>query len=116
MNAIATTARRDPAFADALRKAEAERELTLVRKIQEAAGEKNGWKAAAWLLERRYPDRYAARRAATMTREQVGIVLNQFAEILCRGISNRNDRLKVGAHLLRLTESLSGDAAGEQGR
>lgn len=40
-----------------LKKADAEREAALVTRIMRASD--NTWQAAAWLLERRYPDRYA---------------------------------------------------------
>lgn len=40
-----------------LKKADAEREAALVARIMRASNDT--WQAAAWLLERRYPDRYA---------------------------------------------------------
>lgn len=40
-----------------LKKADAEREAALVTRIMRASDDT--WQAAAWLLERRYPDRYA---------------------------------------------------------
>lgn len=40
-----------------LKKADAEREEALVTRIMRASDDT--WQAAAWLLERRYPDRYA---------------------------------------------------------
>lgn len=41
----------------AMKKADAEREAALVTRIMRASDD--SWQAAAWLLERRYPDRYA---------------------------------------------------------
>ena len=41
----------------AMKKADAEREAALVTRIMRASDDT--WQAAAWLLERRYPDRYA---------------------------------------------------------
>ena len=41
----------------ALKKADAEREAALVMRIMRASDDT--WQAAAWLLERRYPERYA---------------------------------------------------------
>ena len=40
-----------------LKKADAEREAALVSRIMRASDDT--WQAAAWLLERRYPERYA---------------------------------------------------------
>ena len=41
----------------AMKKADAEREAALVTRIMRASDDT--WQAAAWLLERKYPDRYA---------------------------------------------------------
>jgi transposase len=62
----AGTARRDAPyrrFRAAVERAQAEGEATLVTRIQKAAA--NGsWQAAAWLLERRYPERYTKPKVA----------------------------------------------------
>lgn len=48
------------ALGESLKKAEADYKRTLLTTIREAALRKNGqWTAAAWLLERKYPDEYA---------------------------------------------------------
>lgn len=48
------------ALGESLKKAEADYKRTLLTTIREAATKKNGqWTAAAWLLERKYPDEYA---------------------------------------------------------
>jgi hypothetical protein len=49
----------DPQFADRLRRAEQERDLTAVGRIHNA-GEKS-WRAAAWLLERNAPEDFSLR-------------------------------------------------------
>lgn len=45
---------------DALKKAEADAEVTCIARIREAATG-GQWQAAAWLLERRHPERWARR-------------------------------------------------------
>ena len=48
------------ALSESLKKAEAEYKRTLLATIREAAMKRNGqWTAAAWLLERKYPEEYA---------------------------------------------------------
>lgn len=48
------------ALSESLKKAEAEYKRTLLAAIREAAMRRNGqWTAAAWLLERKYPEEYA---------------------------------------------------------
>ncbi|MBM3268913.1 MAG: helix-turn-helix domain-containing protein [Candidatus Sericytochromatia bacterium] len=46
-------------FSDTLKKAEADLEAKALAHILEAAGK--SWQAAAWLLERRFPDRWGRR-------------------------------------------------------
>lgn len=46
-----------PEFADAFKTAEGEASVGWLRKIEEAA-DGGAWQAAAWKLERRYPDEY----------------------------------------------------------
>lgn len=48
-------------FVHALKKAEIEGETECLRLIKAAAQEPRHWQASAWLLERRYPDRYGKR-------------------------------------------------------
>jgi hypothetical protein len=55
---IANTARRDPAFADQLARAELAVEVAHLRNVQQAAKDKRHWKASVWVLERLFPERY----------------------------------------------------------
>lgn len=106
------TARRDPEFGIAMRQAEAQQEVSLVAHIRRASKDPHGWRAAAWLLQRMFPDRYA-RRADTMTHQQVAGILAQFADILTRGIRDAEDRTRVGNDLRQLTSILVAEGAGE---
>lgn len=50
------------AFSEALKKAEARHKAALLTSIRDAAlGDSRNWTAAAWLLERKYPQEYAKR-------------------------------------------------------
>ncbi len=55
------TARRDPEFAKRLRQLEGKSELALLHSVQVAAKDEKNWRAAAWALERLFPDRYSRR-------------------------------------------------------
>ena len=59
-------------FWDALKKAEAELVIELVQRIN-AAAERGTWQAAAWTLERRYPEIYSthAKELAALRKEVV---------------------------------------------
>lgn len=60
------------AFARAFRDAEADMEIWAIEQI---AAKTKGWQAIAWLLERRWPDRYSAR--ALISHEHTGKVQHQ---------------------------------------
>lgn len=112
-NTIVNTARREPEFAAALLQAEARQEVALMSRIHTASKRTDGWRAAAWLLQHTRPD-YYARRANTMTHDQVAGILAQFAEIVSRGIRDSKDRARVGNDLRLLTSALANEATGEQ--
>ncbi len=59
-------------FWDALKKAEAEMVIELVQRIN-AAAERGTWQAAAWTLERRYPEEFSThgRELAALRKEVV---------------------------------------------
>lgn len=79
---IRNTALRDPQFAEALARAEAQSEISCLTNVRKAAKKEQYWRAAAWVLERRYPEDYALRRPGTVTVEQMIDVLKQVADIL----------------------------------
>jgi len=60
----------------------AESEAVLVVRIARAA-ERGSWRAAAWLLERRYPERWARPADRPLAREPVG--KDPFADIVATG-------------------------------
>lgn len=49
-------------FSDALKTAEAQGALNLLERIQSASEDPKYWPAAAWILERRYPETYGKQR------------------------------------------------------
>ncbi len=55
-------------FLDAIKRAEAEGEARLVGTVSAAMG--THWQAAAWMLERRFPDRWGRRAAISPNAEQ----------------------------------------------
>jgi hypothetical protein len=56
--------KRDPDFKEQLRRSELYAQLSPLRAMQKAAA--THWQAAAWFLERAYPERFARRAAATL--------------------------------------------------
>lgn len=79
---IRRTALRDTAFAEAVARAESQSEITCLTNVRKAGKKEQYWRAAAWVLERRYPEEYALRKPGTVTVEQMLDVLKQIADIL----------------------------------
>ena len=103
---IRNTAQRDAAFAIELRKAEAQPQVYHLRNIHQAAADARHWRAAAWVLERKYPDHFGVRRAKTVTVEQVRVAFEHFASIVCEEITDADCRRRVLGRLKRLSQSL----------
>jgi hypothetical protein len=83
---IQNTADRDPKFAEKLRHAENQAELTWLKNINTAAKKEQYWRAAAWALEHIKPEQYAKRHPNVITVEQISQLLSQFAQIVSEEI------------------------------
>ena len=92
---ITRTARRDERFRHELEKAESDFELMLVGRIQQAASESRNWRAAAWLLERKLPNRYRPRRPDVVTPEQMEEMLTTLADFLTARVTDPRARAAV---------------------
>jgi ribosomal protein L18E len=93
---IQNTAERDPKFAEELGKARSNAELGLVKNIRNAAKKEQYWRAAAWALERGFPEKYARRGPDVITVEQIGLLLTKFSAIIVQDLPEpgRKDILK----------------------
>lgn len=89
VSTIRRTANRDPAFALQLRRAVSDNELGLLRHIHNAAKKEQYWRAAAWALERGFPEQYARRGPDVITVDQIGTLLAQIADIVAQEIPER---------------------------
>lgn len=103
---IRNTAGRDENFALALEQAESRDEIAHLANINKAAQEGRYWRAAAWALERKYPDRYAQRDPRVFSIEQVSQVLAQFADVILEEVPNPAQRKHILARLTDLTTGL----------
>lgn len=113
---IRRAAQHDSEFAKSLRQAEPGQEVQHLTLIKDAA--KKYWKASAWLLERKHPDRYGSRKPNTVTPQQLSEVLNQFAAIVGEEVPvakyrrNMIERLeKLAAGLRAASEAPDGSGA-----
>lgn len=89
---ITRTALRDPDFAVQLARAEQMAEVNLLRAVQKAAKEPKHWRAAAWLLERRNPEDFAARQPSVVTSVQIADFIGQIVELIDDELPHENYR------------------------
>lgn len=98
--------RHDPEFAKQVARSEEQSELFFIKRIRNAAEKEQYWRAAAWALERRLPNRYAARGAHTVTFEQVIRLMSEIAEIVAGEIQDAKTRINVVRRLQKMTSAL----------
>ncbi len=82
-------------FATQIAKAEEDSEVYFINKIRQAANKEQYWRAAAWALERRCPNRYAARGAGALSMDQVQNLVSRLAEIVVQEIPGGHERRRL---------------------
>jgi hypothetical protein len=92
---IQRTAERDPKFAEKIQRAKCNAEIGLVKNIRNAAKKEQYWRAAAWALERGFPEKYARRGPDVITAEQLAQILGQFAERITQLVPNEKSRKNI---------------------
>ena len=102
---IRRTAQRDSAFDEQLRHAENQHEFTYLKNIQQAATKPQYWRAAAWVLERIFPQKYARRGPDVITVDQIKQVLTQLVDVIIQEVPARY-RKNILKRFDSLTKSL----------
>ncbi len=92
---IRNEAERNPKFAEQMRQAKGNMELGLIRNIRNAAKKEQYWRAAAWALERCFPERYARRGPDVITADQLAEILSQFADRIMQLMPDRDRKALV---------------------
>src|SRR3954451_6770488 len=72
---IRREADRNPAFAEQLRNSEAYAQVSPLKAMQQAAG--THWRAAAWMLERAFPDRFSRPEPGAFGARQARQLMNE---------------------------------------
>jgi len=91
-------------FAEQVAKAEEGIELFYLSRIRSAASKEQHWRAAAWVLERRMPDRYGTKKAESLTAEKVQKFMTSCLQIIADELPDEEQRTKI---LNRLTEEIT---------
>jgi len=94
----------NPEFAEAVAKAEEASEIFYLSCIRRAALKEQYWRAAAWVLECRLPNRYGPQKAESLTAEQVQKFLEACVQIIAEEVSDEELRSRI---LNRLTDTLA---------
>ena len=106
---ITRTAARDPEFAAQLARAEGNAETEALSLIRKAAHKECYWRAAAWLLERKNPADFAARKPDVMTPEQLRRVLASLATLILQDLSEEKlEQVLLALDQVRLDEEPGG--------
>ena len=103
---IDRTARRNPRFLSDLRKAESSQEVSLMQRIRDAAALPQHWRAAAWALERKFPDRFGVRRPHTLTIAELRPLIRQFADILIQEVKSHAARRRIRCRMHALLKDM----------
>jgi transposase len=103
---IYRAARRDPDFKQQLRQAKGHMEVLQLKYIADAGQSKSNWRAAAWLLERKFPSRYGRRSPDVATVEQISRVLVSFAELIAAEIPDAGLRQQILNRLKEVAQHL----------
>jgi hypothetical protein len=80
VDTIRREARRNPEFQDQLSRSEMYAQLSPLRAMQHACA--THWRAAAWFLERAFPDRFARRDPTAFGPQQARRLLNEVLDII----------------------------------
>ncbi len=98
--------KQDEKFAEEIRIAEERSEIFFLEKIRKAANKEQYWRAAAWALERRCPNRYAARGAQSLSEEQVLQLVSDLTEIVVPEVQNAAERRRILQKVKKLIRTL----------
>jgi hypothetical protein len=94
----------NPEFAEQVAKAEEGIELFYLSRIRSASLKEQYWRAAAWVLERRLPDRYGTKKPENLTADEVKKFMTSCLQIIADELPDEELRTKI---LHRLTEELT---------
>ena len=90
---------RDAEFSAQVRRAEGSAELMHMRNIQAAAADEKNWRASAWWLERRSPERFGRRKPGVVTPSQMQAFAEWLIEAIGQEVRDADDRERLVARI-----------------
>jgi len=105
---IRREALRNPDFHDQLRRAELATELEPLRLLRQKAN--THWRAAAWLLERMNPQRFAKQNVERINKDQVMEILEYFLDLVVEEIPDEQLQARVYQRLGTAVRQIAHDA------
>lgn len=93
----------DDGLAVLVARAEAAAELHHMRNVHGAAKDEKNWRASVWWLERRSPERFARRDAASWSPSELAEVLEELAAEIVAEIDDPDVRRRMVDRLLAVT-------------
>jgi helix-turn-helix protein len=112
INTINRELERNPQFSEKVLRSQRRAQLNPLRTMQRAA--RKHWRAAAWLLERAYPERFARRDAATAYARQAARLRNELILIVRREIAESFLQARLVKHVKAVFDSSIRDARNSQ--
>lgn len=91
--------RHDPAFAEKVQKTELRSEVNFLKAVHAAAEKPAQWRAAAWALERLYPERYGRRAPKTIPLERLREIMSQTIDIIAAEVPVKKHREQLQQRL-----------------
>jgi hypothetical protein len=106
---IRATAAADEDFRAAIERAEPHVELTQLGNISKAAMREQYWRAAAWMLERRFPNRYARANPRALVPAKIKQLIEGLAEIVLSEVKAATVRIRIVNRLQTLLKRILGE-------
>jgi hypothetical protein len=96
----------DKELHEKIKRAEQQAELFYIAKVREATQKPNGWRAAAWWLERRLPEAFGFSKPEQITHDKIEKFMIQFLEIIFQYVTKTNEQKELYERMKMLAESL----------
>lgn len=109
---IGYLAANNPHFAKQIRQAEMQKEVRPLHNLMQASGKH--WRAAAWLLERQFPNLYARRQPDLMTRHEFREAISSLTNALIDAVPVAADRRAVRHRIGQVLDGLDAGAEPSQ--